>query len=77
LRWRVDELERQLNTQSKQFQTLESAASQHVAALEKRVADLVAQGIEDRGRLGKVEGLIGRNKQAYDDWTAQEGKVSF
>lgn len=77
LRRRVEELEKQLHTQNKQFQSLESTGSQRVAALEKRVADLVAQGREDRERLEKVEGLIGRNKQAYDEWNAQEGKVSF
>lgn len=54
LRRRVKELEKQLSRQKKQIYSLESAGSQHVAALEKRVADLVAQGTADRRRLEKV-----------------------
>lgn len=74
LRRRIEELEGRLTAQKKQIQILESAGSQHFAALEKHIVDLVARGEDDRRRLEKVEGFIEMNKQLHNSWNAQEGK---
>lgn len=71
---RIEELEKQLTTQNKQIQSLEAEGSLRVAALEKQVVDIVAQGREDRWRLENLEGFIERNKQLLDSWNPQEGK---
>ncbi|BCS27287.1 uncharacterized protein APUU_60335A [Aspergillus puulaauensis] len=74
LKRRIEELEKQLTTQNKQIQSLEAEGSLRVAALEKQVVDIVAQGREDRWRLENLEGFIEENTQLHNKWKAQVGK---